>query len=47
MLYYNEIMTKKQSNIFSNNRRAVMEYNILKTYEAGIVLSGTEVKSVK
>ena len=24
-----------------------MEYNILKTYEAGIVLSGTEVKSVK
>src|SRR4028119_1182834 len=29
-----------------NNRHAYHEYHILDTYEAGIVLQGTEVKSV-
>jgi len=31
----------------SENRRARFEYEILETYEAGIVLTGQEVKSVK
>lgn len=31
----------------SENRKAHFEYEILETYEAGIVLSGQEVKSVK
>lgn len=30
-----------------NNRRARYEYEILETYEAGLVLVGTEVKSIK
>jgi len=29
------------------NRRATHDYNILETYEAGIILTGAEVKSVK
>ncbi|MBI4128687.1 MAG: SsrA-binding protein SmpB [Parcubacteria group bacterium] len=32
---------------YSLNRRARFDYDILETYEAGIVLSGHEVKSVK
>lgn len=30
-----------------NNRKARHEYHILDTYEAGIVLSGTEIKSIR
>lgn len=30
-----------------NNRKAHFDYEILDTYEAGIVLTGTEVKSIK
>lgn len=33
--------------ILSNNRRAYHEYEILDEYEAGLVLVGTEVKSIK
>ena len=31
----------------ANNRRARHEYEVLETYEAGIVLSGTEVRSLR
>lgn len=30
-----------------NNRKAKFDYEILETYEAGIVLTGTEIKSVR
>ncbi len=30
-----------------NNRRAFFDYEVLKTFEAGIVLQGTEVKSLR
>jgi len=33
--------------IVSVNRKARHDYNILETYEAGIVLKGTEVKSIR
>ena len=32
--------------VFATNKKAHFLYNILETYEAGIVLSGTEVKSI-
>ena len=32
---------------FSENRKARFDYEILETYEAGLVLSGPEVKSIK
>jgi SsrA-binding protein len=33
--------------VFASNRRASFNYEILETYEAGIVLQGTEIKSVR
>ena len=33
--------------VLATNRKALRDYNILEKFEAGIVLSGTEVKSVK
>jgi SsrA-binding protein len=33
--------------VVADNRRARHEYDILEVYEAGIVLSGTEVKSIR
>lgn len=33
--------------IISDNRRARHDYHVLETYEAGIVLTGTEVKSLR
>lgn len=33
--------------VLANNKRARFDYKILQTYEAGIVLTGQEVKSVK
>ena len=33
--------------LLSNNRRAYHEYEILEEFEAGLVLAGTEVKSIK
>lgn len=33
--------------IIANNKRAFFDYQILDTYEAGIVLSGDEVKSIR
>lgn len=41
--------TKENPNfkMVANNKRARFEYQILETYEAGIVLTGTEIKSVR
>jgi SsrA-binding protein len=36
-----------QDNVLANNRKARHDYNVLETYEAGIKLSGTEVKSCR
>ena len=33
--------------IFSENKKALFDYNILESFEAGIVLFGQEVKSIK
>ncbi|MEG1542007.1 MAG: SsrA-binding protein SmpB [Victivallaceae bacterium] len=40
------MMSHKEKEIVSN-RRAVYNYEILETYEAGIVLLGTEIKSLR
>jgi len=37
----------KAANEVANNRKARHDYNILETYEAGISLTGTEIKSVR
>ncbi|WP_166667151.1 SsrA-binding protein SmpB [Companilactobacillus nuruki] len=37
----------KAPNEVANNRKARHDYNILETYEAGISLTGTEIKSVR
>lgn len=39
-------MSEKSSDIVSN-RRATHDYEILETFEAGIVLLGTEIKSIR
>jgi len=33
--------------VLSTNKKAYFDYEIIETYEAGIVLLGTEVKSAK
>ena len=38
---------KKKKSIVIENRRARHEYHILETWEAGIALQGTEVKSLR
>ena len=40
-------MEKREKKLIATNRRAQHEYEILETYEAGIVLSGTEVRSLR
>lgn len=40
-------MPKAKSNILINNKRATFDYIFLETYTAGIVLVGTEIKSVR
>ncbi len=39
--------SEKDSNVLMNNRKARHDYTILETFEAGIVLQGTEVKSIR
>ncbi|MBO8441302.1 MAG: SsrA-binding protein SmpB [Firmicutes bacterium] len=36
-----------QDNLLATNRKASHDYTILNTYEAGIALTGTEIKSVR
>ena len=40
-------MAKKERKLVANNRKAYHDYFIEETYEAGIVLTGTEIKSVR
>ncbi|KRM98740.1 SsrA-binding protein [Loigolactobacillus rennini DSM 20253] len=38
---------KPATNVLARNKKARHDYTILETYEAGIVLTGTEIKSVR
>ncbi|WP_262316641.1 SsrA-binding protein SmpB [Lacticaseibacillus parakribbianus] len=40
-------MQPKPDNLLAQNKKARHDYNILDTYEAGIALTGTEIKSVR
>lgn len=40
-------MPKAKSNVEIKNRRASFDYEFLETFQAGIVLSGTEIKSIR
>ena len=40
-------MPKAKSNVEIKNRRASFDYEFLETYIAGIVLTGTEIKSIR
>ncbi|MEJ1330589.1 SsrA-binding protein SmpB [Latilactobacillus sakei] len=40
-------MHKNQPNLIAQNKKAGHDYNILETFEAGLVLTGTEIKSVR
>lgn len=40
-------MAKKEQKLVANNKKARHDYFIEQTYEAGIVLTGTEIKSVR
>ncbi len=40
-------MAEKNTKTITNNRKARYEYEIIDTYEAGLVLQGTEVKAVR
>lgn len=42
-----ETSARKGTQLITKNRRAFHEYHILETYEAGLVLTGTEVKSLR
>lgn len=40
-------MAKGEGKLIAQNKKARHDYTILETYEAGIVLTGTEIKSVR
>jgi SsrA-binding protein len=40
-------MAKAKNRVQINNRRASFDYEFLETYQAGIVLTGTEIKSIR
>ena len=40
-------MKNKTSNVNIKNRRASFDYEVLNTFTAGIVLTGTEIKSLR
>ncbi len=40
-------MEKRTCNVNIKNRRASFDYNVTETYTAGIVLTGTEIKSIR
>ncbi len=40
-------MVKGQGNVVAQNKKAHHDYTIVETIEAGIVLTGTEIKSVR
>jgi SsrA-binding protein len=39
--------SKKPSNVIAQNKRASFDYQLLETFEAGVALSGWEVKSLR
>jgi SsrA-binding protein len=43
----NQTRSKEQAKVFAENRKAHHEYHILERLEAGIALTGTEVKSIR
>lgn len=45
--YFKIDYTMKQLNINIKNKRATFDYELLDTYTAGIVLTGTEIKSIR
>jgi SsrA-binding protein len=44
---YIEIVSKDEVKAIATNKKAYKDYFILETYEAGVVLTGTEVKSIR
>ena len=40
-------MKREETQVIARNKKANHEYFILETYEAGIVLFGTEIKSIR
>ena len=42
-----EIMPKAKSSVEIKNRRASFDYEFIETFQAGIVLTGTEIKSIR
>ena len=38
---------KEDKKIIAKNKKAAFEYHIIETYEAGLELKGTEVKSIR
>ncbi|MBJ8325694.1 SsrA-binding protein SmpB [Streptococcus pacificus] len=40
-------MVKEEGKLVAQNKKARHDYNIIDTYESGIVLTGTEIKSVR
>ncbi len=47
LLQYGDIMSKESTKLIANNKKAYHDYFIEDTYEAGISLVGTEVKSLR
>lgn len=47
MIPLRNIMPKAKSQVVIKNKRASFEYEFIDTYTAGIVLSGTEIKSIR
>jgi SsrA-binding protein len=45
--YNSQLLMKKEEKIVASNRQARHNYNIIESYEAGIVLAGAEVKSAR
>ena len=43
----NNSKPKNPSRIFATNRRATYDFNIIESFEAGVVLHGTEIKSIR
>lgn len=39
--------SKRQNSLIVNNKKAYHEYHVLETYKTGIVLTGTEIKSLR
>ena len=40
-------MERREKKLIAQNRRALHEYDVIETYEAGIQLTGTEVRSLR